>query len=44
MSLSIDLVDLDRKTAEPCPGCSALLEGSTEMERARACARQEGQR
>jgi archaemetzincin len=36
MSLSIDLVDLDRKTAEPCPGCSALLEGSLEMKRTRA--------
>ncbi len=36
MSLSIDLPDLDRKTAEPCPGCSALLEGSREMKRARA--------
>ncbi len=36
MSLSIDLPDLDRKTAEPCPGCSALLEGSLEMKRARA--------
>jgi archaemetzincin len=36
MSLSIDLPDLDRKTAEPCVGCSALLEGSLEMKRARA--------
>jgi archaemetzincin len=36
MSLSIDLPDLDRKTAEPCPSCSALLEGSLEMQRARA--------
>lgn len=39
MSLSIDLVDLDRKTAELCPGCSALLEGSLEMKRIRAGAR-----
>ena len=38
MSLSVDLPDLDRKTAEPCPGCSALLEGSLEMKRARAMA------
>ncbi len=36
MSLSIDLPDLDRKTAEPCPGCSALLEGSLAMKRSRA--------
>ena len=36
MSLSIDLPDLDRKTAEPCPSCSALVEGSLEMKRARA--------
>jgi archaemetzincin len=36
MSLSIDLADLDRKTAEPCPSCSALVEGSIEMNRARA--------
>ena len=36
MSLSIDLSDLDRKTAEPCPSCSALAEGSLEMKRARA--------
>ncbi|MFN8094746.1 MAG: archaemetzincin family Zn-dependent metalloprotease [Vicinamibacteria bacterium] len=35
MSLSIDLSDLDRKTAEPCPSCSALAEGSLEMKRAR---------
>ncbi len=35
MSLSIDLPDLDQKTAEPCPGCSALLEGSLEMKRTR---------
>jgi archaemetzincin len=38
MSLSIDLTDLDRKTAEPCPGCSALVEGSSAMKRARAVA------
>jgi archaemetzincin len=36
MSLSIDLVDLDCKTAEPCAACSALLEGSFAMKRARA--------
>jgi archaemetzincin len=36
MSLSIDLTDLDHKTAEPCPACSAMLEGSLEMKRARA--------
>jgi archaemetzincin len=36
MSLSIDLPDLDRKTAEPCGDCSALLEGSLEMKRTRA--------
>jgi archaemetzincin len=36
MSLSIDLPDLDRKSAEPCPGCSALVEGSLEMMRTRA--------
>jgi archaemetzincin len=36
MSLSIDVSDLDRKTAEPCPSCSALAEGSLEMKRARA--------
>ncbi|HVO09335.1 MAG TPA: archaemetzincin [Vicinamibacteria bacterium] len=36
MSLSVDLADLDRKTAELCPGCSALLEGSLPMKRTRA--------
>ena len=36
MSLSIDVTDLDRKTAEPCPSCSALVEGSLEMKSARA--------
>jgi archaemetzincin len=39
MSLSIDLADLDRKTAAPCPSCSALAEGSLEMKRARAGAK-----
>lgn len=38
MSLSIDLPDLDRKTAEPCRACSALLEGSLEMKRVRELA------
>jgi archaemetzincin len=36
MSLSIDLPDLDGKTATPCAACGALLEGSVEMQRARA--------
>ena len=36
MSLSVDLADLDRKAALPCPGCAALLEGSLEMKRTRA--------
>lgn len=36
MSLSIDLVDLDGKTATPCAACGALLEGSREMRRTRA--------
>jgi archaemetzincin len=36
MSLSIDLVDLDGKTATPCAACGALLEGSREMKRTRA--------
>jgi archaemetzincin len=35
MSLSIDLPDLDRKTAGPCASCSALLEGSLELRLAR---------
>jgi archaemetzincin len=35
MSLSIGLADLDHKTAEPCPSCSALLEGSLDMQRMR---------
>jgi archaemetzincin len=34
MSLSIDLPDLDGKTAELCPGCSALVRGGAEMKRA----------
>jgi archaemetzincin len=42
MSLSIDLLDLDHKTAEPCASCSALLEGSLHMKRARA--RRDGRR
>jgi archaemetzincin len=36
MSLSIDLPDLDGKTAELCPGCSALVRGGLEMKRALA--------
>ncbi len=39
MSLSIDLTDLDRKTAAPCPACSALLEGSLQMKRSRVHSR-----
>jgi len=35
MSLSIDLPDLDGKTAMPCPACRAMLEGSREMRLAR---------
>jgi archaemetzincin len=35
MSLSIDLADLDGKTATPCAACRALLEGSREMRRTR---------
>jgi archaemetzincin len=31
MSLSVGLADLDHKTADPCPSCSALLEGSLSM-------------
>ncbi len=41
MSLSIDLVDLDRKAAEPCVGCSALVDGSAEMRAGRAAGRGE---
>jgi archaemetzincin len=40
MSLSIDLPDLDGKTAELCPACSALVRGGLEMKR--ALARAEG--
>ena len=36
MSLSIDLPDLDGKTATPCAACRVLLEGSREMRRVRA--------
>ncbi len=39
MSLSIDLADLDRKTAEPCLACTALVEGSSELKRSRAAKR-----
>jgi archaemetzincin len=42
MSLSIDLPDLDGKTATPCVACATLLEGSREMRRTRA--RTEGDR
>jgi archaemetzincin len=42
MSLSIDLVDLDGKTATPCPACRTTLEGSREMSRLRS--RAEGDR
>ena len=35
MSLSIDIPDLDGKTATPCPACQVLLEGSREMRLAR---------
>jgi archaemetzincin len=35
MSLSIDLADLDGKTATPCPACAKHLEGSREMRRTR---------
>ncbi len=36
MSLSIDLPDLDGKTATPCPACRVMIEGSRAMRRARA--------
>ena len=36
MSLSIDLPDLDGKTATPCAACATMIEGSREMRRARA--------
>lgn len=42
MSLSIDLVDLDGKTATPCVACATLLDESREMQRTRA--RTEGDR
>ena len=42
MSLSIDLVDLDGKTATPCPSCEKHLAGSREMRLVRA--RTEGDR
>jgi len=42
MSLSIDLPDLDGKTATPCPACRVLIEGSRAMRLARA--RAEGDR
>ena len=42
MSLSIDLPDLDGKTATPCPACRVLIEGSQAVRIARA--RAEGDR
>ena len=42
MSLSIDLPDLDGKTATPCPACRVMIEGSRAMRLARAQA--EGER
>ncbi len=36
MSLSIDLPDLDGKTATPCPACRVMIEGSRAMRLARA--------
>ncbi len=42
MSLSIDLPDLDGKTAAPCPACRVMIEGSRAMRLARA--RAEGER
>jgi archaemetzincin len=38
MSLSIDLPDLDGKTATPCPACRVLIQGSRAMRLARATA------
>ena len=35
MSLSIDLPDLDGKTATPCPACRVMIEGSRAMRLAR---------
>jgi archaemetzincin len=42
MSLSIDLPDLDGKTATPCPACRVMIEGSRAIRLARA--RVEGER
>jgi archaemetzincin len=42
MSLSIDLPDLDGKTATPCPACRVMIEGSRAMRLARP--RAEGER
>ena len=42
MSLSIDLPDLDGKTAAPCPACRVMIEGCRAMRLARA--RAEGER
>jgi archaemetzincin len=42
MSLSIDLPDLDGKTATPCPACRVMIDGSRAMRVARA--RAEGER
>jgi archaemetzincin len=42
MSLSIDLPDLDGKTATLCPACRVMIEGSRAMRLARA--RAEGER
>jgi archaemetzincin len=36
MSLSVDLPDLDGKTATPCPACRVMIEGSRAMRLARA--------
>jgi archaemetzincin len=36
MSLSVDLPDLDGKTASPCPACRVMIEGSRAMRLARA--------
>jgi len=36
MALSTGLAELDLKTAEPCPSCSALLAGSLDMHRTRS--------
>jgi archaemetzincin len=42
MSLSIDLPDLDGKTATPCPACRVMVDGSAAVRLARA--RAEGER